>query len=531
MLRKIIDIVSDVAVGERLEREERIRQNENTMTNRANRGLIRHASTPIEAYLAKDRLEKVVISGENSQLRNRVMCASAYNATRLGFGSVIIHCGNKELEELLTYAYSDNPSRLILINEENPVYDPFVGLDRDQLSRFVVRSTVDRERMPFAGGMYMKGLYDFLEFEGAEPRAELFCAAPHEELVTGIENHLREIMFSRGGTADDNSTINNIIHELTTGREAQGEIKSYFDNLHLQARHILASKDISRQRITSIHSALRQGKTIAIDIFDSRCSQLINIIVQELDDTLNDRYYFNAIFDSLPDEASLEFSKFIHSPPRNCGYVYSVEDISASVSYDQGGGVRDVFADADNLIILRHGSTSTGEHLRNYFSTYSHTDINRTTTHNRSYSGPGNILTKHTDAEATSEVVTELARIDPAYITRLRTNEALIKRKNDNNIIVVDCAYGTALSNDTPPLTGEFEPTQRERENAIVPVRRVNWFLCIFLMIVCYPAGCIYLYRNGTPGQRVASRIIAGVLTTMIVLYIVLAIVATTMNS
>lgn len=531
MLQKIVQLVTSSVRGSRIDANMRRQQNELIMENRRRRMLTRHTSTPIEAYLSRGGLERVVVSGNTVQLRNRVMCASAYNATRLGFGSIVVHCGNRELEELMTQAYSDNPSRLILVNEENPVYDPFVGLNRDQLSRFVIRSSIDGERMSFAGGMYMKGLYDFLDFVGAEPRAELFYNAPHEELVTNVENHLREVLFSRSGDADDNSTINNIIHELTTGREAQGEIKSYFDNLHIQARHILANGSTPRQSITNIRKALKEGRTIVIDVFDTRCQQLLNVIIQELNDTVTDRYYFNAIFDSLPDEASPEFSKFIHSPPRNCGYVYSVNDIAASVSYDQGGGVRDILSDADNLIILRHNTASTGEHLKNVYHDYRHIDINRTISHSQNYGGTANIVATHGETTNISEVSSYIPRIEPSYVTALGENEALIKRKIDSNIIVVNCSYGTAHSTDVPPANGEYEPTQDESIHPIVSVRRVNWLLFVFLTIVCYPAGCIYLYRNGTPGQRIASRIIAGVLTGLIVLYIILGIVAYAMSS
>lgn len=103
--------------------------------NLENKGVTIYNAAQIEAFIADNGVENILVSGNNQNIKNRVACAAAYNANDNGIPVVVLHCGNRDLERLITQAYNGSSDDYYLINASNPVYDPLVGLDSMQSPR------------------------------------------------------------------------------------------------------------------------------------------------------------------------------------------------------------------------------------------------------------------------------------------------------------------------------------------------------------------------------------------------------------
>ena len=91
-----------------------------------------YQDAPIEAFVPQNGLGNVVVSGNNNSIRNRVACAMAHNAYEHGRPVIVLHCGNKDLEEMLDTAFSGE-SGFHCVNTRNPIYDPFDGLPKEEI--------------------------------------------------------------------------------------------------------------------------------------------------------------------------------------------------------------------------------------------------------------------------------------------------------------------------------------------------------------------------------------------------------------
>ena len=475
--------------------------------NEVNKNVVEHHDAPVEAYVSRERSENILVSGNNKHIRDRVCCSAAYNAFSAGEGVIVLHCGNAELEALLVDAF-DGSSGLHLINESNQFYDPFLDMDKNQIAQLVLSSATESCKVQHNGGIYIKGLTDYLLARGQVPCARSYIRCPHDSMWQRIQEHVRS-----GDMASN--VAEEINDELTRGQVERGNVEHYFNVLNSQAGTILADRDIIKSgNGINIRRAINRNQVIVFDITPSASDLLMNVLLQEIKNSMSEGKRFTFVLDSIPADSSEALGKLLRNFSSKCKFVFSAED-----AYAETANIDNLFdsllGKADTVFITQHDSAATSERFSNYLGKYQKMEINNTFTTGDTYSTYGQILPGSSNTNIYGIQRVDRPRVEESEITGLSPNTLFIKKERRSEIIKAHCIGGNARGTYSEPRRRPIQTTSSHR---------TNWVLFVFLLIFTPPIGL--LYGLITSGRR--GKIVFGILFLLLIVLIVTGIIIVT---
>lgn len=460
---------------------------------------------PVEAYVKSDRVENVVVSGNNKSIRDRVCCAAAFRAHSLGYPVIVLHSGNEQLERMLTDAFTADRRALRIINEGNKIYDPFLDLNKDQISQLVLSSADDSCRIQHNGGIYIKGLVDYLTARSQVPSARSFIRCPHDEMWNRIRDHVNDGSMS--------SDVANVINdEITRGQSERGNVKLYFDVLEKQAQCILADRDaITSGRAVSIRRAVAGGQVVAIDVVPSSGNLLLNILTQEMKDEMSAGRPFVFILDGVPTESSKALGDLLRTFSSRCRFVYSSRD-----AYAESSGSENTFETivgrANTVFVTQHDSARTGNRFSEYFGRYRFNEVNNSISTGDTYQTYGTILPGYSTNNVYSVSHVDRPRVEEREITGLPSDRVFIKQEGRTEIILLRVTSGIAS------LT---YPEPRRRSAASAGRRgHVNWLIFAILLVLSPPLAFVYgFFTSGRRGKIVFGSLFLACVAAALIYY------------
>lgn len=455
--------------------------------NERARNVSTYHSSPIEAFVVRNRKGNILVSGNNRLIRNRVLCVAAYNSCLRKKPVVILHCGNSELESMIATAYSGEIAPHI-INKGNPIYDPFVDLTKEEISQLVVSSSGTSNKIERIGGTYINGLTDYLLSRGRRPLARSYIKCPHDEILTRVMAHRRSGEISEADATHINT-------EIMQGKTEQGNVEQYFRVLSTQASCILAKK---AEHAISIRKAIEEDETIMIDLVTASNNLLVNVLLQEIRDAMSRGKEFLLALDSLPVDASESLGRLIRNYASSCNFVYSSAD-----AYSDTQSTANVFetmlAKANTVFVMQHNSAQTNKKFSEYFGEYQRIEVNTTYVSGDTYATYGQVLPGSTNSDILVTQRTNKPRVEERDIAALGYDELYIKRDANNEIIQVRSAEGVA--------TGRYlEPRRNLSATARASGRGINWLVFVLLLIFLPPVAFIYsLIVCGRTGKIISA--------------------------
>lgn len=445
--------------------------------NEINKNVVEFHESPVEAYVSRDHSENIVISGNNKQIRDRVCCSAAYNAYDSGEGVVILHCGNTELESLLEDAFIGRTG-LNILNEYNKYYDPFLEMDENQIAQLVLSSATESCKVQHNGGIYIKGLTEYLIARGHIPCARSYITCPHDSMWDRISEHVR----SGDMTSEVAEEINK---KLTSGLVERGNVEHYFNVLNSQAGTILADRSVIRTGdAINIRRAVNSNQIIVFNITPSASDLLMNVLLQEIKNCMADGKKFTLVLDSIPADSSEALGKLLRSFSSRCNLVFSAEDV-----YAETASVDNLFdsllGKADTVIISQHDSAETSEKFSNYLGKYQKMEITNTYTMGDTYSTYGQVLPGSNNSNVYGIQRVDRPRVEESEITGLAEDDLFIKKARRGEIIKSHCVYGNARGSYSEP---------RRRASRMSAYRHFSWGVFILLFILFPPSAFIYSF-------------------------------------
>lgn len=461
-------------------------------------------SSPIEAFVVRNRRGNILVSGNNRSIRNRILCVASFNSCLRKKPVVILHCGNSELESMIATAYSGETTPYI-INMGNPIYDPFVDLAKEDISQLVISSSGNANKIERIGGTYINGLTDYLLSRGRRPIARSYIKCPHDEILTRVMAHRNSGEISEADATHINT-------EIMQGKTEQGNVEQYFRVLSTQASCILAQK---ADRAISIRKAIEEDETIMIDLVAASNNLLVNVLLQEIRDAMSRGKEFLLVLDSIPVDASESLGQLIRNYASSCNFVYSSAD-----AYSDTQSTANVFetmlAKANTVFVMQHNSAQTNKKFSEYFGEYQRIEVNTTYASGDTYATYGQVLPGSSNSDIISTQRVNKPRVEERDIAALSYDELYIKRDANNEIIQVRSTEGTA--------TGRYSEPRKNSRSIARARRGVNWLIFIFLLIFIPPAAFIYtLIVCGRTGKIISAIfivfIIAMVITQIVTMY------------
>ena len=490
-------IVSSCRNGRR-RRENNRRLNNIDRENIQRRNVIEYNDSPIEAFLSNDPTENIVVSGSNNNVRERVLCASAWNCYQQRRAAVILHCGNYNLVNRLWDTFRN--TNFLCLDSSNGIYDPFIGLERADVSQFILASSGHEYRIERSGGSYIYGLYDYLQQIGRPVCVETLYNCMRDR---SHENILQE---SQNGNMSD-FMARRINSELAQGQLEMGNIEQYLSALRHQGNGLIADESRLSQAI-SLRSVIRDNRVVAIDISDSSNTLLLDIIVQELRAAITDRNVFSLLIDDVPIEVTESFIQLIRMFSGNNTLVYSAQD-----AYSQMQSTTNVLdtllGRAATVIVLQHYSSVSSSKFSEFFGNYQKLETTQQFGMGRN-APPLGVFQGSYDNEGSTVQLVVKPRVEEGDISGQPSDHAFIKKRGRTEIIDVYLTNGNANAHYDEPTR---QPIRQQNVRSTI-----NWGIFTLLLILCFPIAFIYSFvKCGRKGK---------IISVIILIFLLLIIIA-----
>lgn len=468
------------------------------------RDVYEYDDAPVEAFVTKGQSENVMASGNSKQIRDRVCCAAAYNANEAGEAVIVLHAGNSELETLLADAFVGYGG-FRLINASNPIYDPFLRMDKHQIAQFVLSSTTEACNIMHIGSGYIKGLTDYLAALSQPTCVKAFKTCPFDTMISKVED------LKRAGTISS-TTAYSISEQLNNGLVERGNIEHYFNELNYQAGMILASNaTVSSGNATNIKQTVNNNQVIVFDINPFSSDLLMNVLIQELKNCMSEGKKFTLVLDSISASASDALTRLLKTFSPRCKLVFSAKDVYAELA-----GIENMFSilmgKANSLFISQHDNAGSSEKMSEQLGKYEKSEINNTISTGDTYSTYGQVLPGSSSSNIYSVHQVVKPRVEEREITSLRQDELFIKKEARTEVIKVRSTYGNARGVYSEPA---------RRTPSSVASGGFNLVLLIFLLIFVPPIGLFYGYfYSGKKGKIIYGSILITFFITVFILMI-----------
>lgn len=473
--------------------------------NLENKGVTIYNNAQIEAFIADNGVENILVSGNNQNIKNRVACAAAYNANDNGIPVVVLHCGNRELERLIAQAYNGSPDDYYLINSSNPVYDPLVELDSMQIAQLIVEASTGNNRIGRMGGTYIRGLTEYFTGRNGidvRPTVKTYIDCPYSEILANIVRH-------RTGGSLNATDADRITSLIVSGQTEQGSVEQYFRVLNTQAESILAD---DAENAVSIRKAIDENKTIVIDVVSAANGMLINLAVQEMLDAMSAGKRFLLVADSVPVDSSELFGQLFRNFSNSCNFVYSSRDAYADTQ-STANVFETLLARANKVIVMQHNSANSAKKFSEYFGEYERVEINRTLVNGDNYGRYDQVLPGYGNSTVSGMQITSRPRVEEREISALAYDEVFIKRDAQHEVIRVRISDGHAGERYATPRSS-FMRNRRRR-------RRFSWI--IFLLLLLIPPAA-FIYGIVTCGRT--GKIVCAVLLVLVIVFYIFTVVS-----
>ena len=471
--------------------------------NAINKRVATYHSTPVESFISERGNENVIASGGNNIIRNRIACQMARNTNRQGKTVVVLHCGNVALENAFNNAFGSN-ANYHCINSSNPIYDPFVALNKYEISQLVIDSSGTQNKVNPNGGKYIDALSEYLIARGQRPLARRYIECPHDQILNRISQAASNGLISQ-------SVAQSIIAQVQTGVAEQGGVEQFFKKLNQQAGQILASPSNASQAISVNENAKNNG-VLVIDIVSATNRLLINIITEELNAVMAKGQPVTLILDSIPIDSSESLKDMINKFSGNNNFVISTNDLYSDM-HASDTELDAILGKASTSFIMRHSSAETNKKFSDRSGHYRKIEL---TTVEGIVINFNNLTALCPSDGSVLQTVTQYVDrpcIEESEINDMNSDDVYIMTATSREIIFVTTTP-VVNSNTAPP------PPVRRRNRRRVSGTGVNWLVFFILFFTMPPVALIYSFIV----SNTRGKIISAIVLALFIAYIIAAI-------
>lgn len=471
--------------------------------NYSRRNVMEYNTSPIEAYISNIPLQNIVISGNNSELRERVACAAAYNAQRNNRPVVILHDGNRDLMYRMENVLGSNPN-FYSISDSNRIYNPFAGRSGREISNFIISSgTNGNSPLNRYGVSFIDAITLFLETRGFP-----LTLSAYIDCIKNREYDDVTELVEMGIFPEDTARL--VVNRIRDSRESAGDVDAYFSMLDMEMSSILAP--VLEDNAISIKNVISSSGVVMIDV-SSNSSNMLNIIVQEIKELISRGQSLTLILESVSIDENEGLARELRNMSSRCNFVYSADDVYARAQANES--IMSTMVGRSNVFVLQHSSGFSTEQFSRYFGEYDKDEIseNHYAGSNQGQFGVGLPGYSHGGGLGTQRV--RRRKVDDSDIVDLRRNQAYVKLISGRDVICATFCDGSCTVDYAVPTRS----ARSRRENSAP----ISWLLFAFLIIWVPPIGLIYLMVKSRSSRTrfVCGAIFGALLLTAIVLSVV----------
>jgi hypothetical protein len=388
--------------------------------NEITRGITEYKPSEIGGFFPPtDPIGNVVISGGEDAMRSQTIEAISYLAYDTQLPVVILHQGNNELETMMQLTFGKSGC-LTIVNQKNPVYEPFVDLSDVEISKLIIESAPKDFDIKPNARYYINGMIEFLRAKKRPPSLSAFEKCPHYELFNKVDTLIADSTITEPvGQA--------IKSKLMSGQSECFKLESYFAELVNQFSPILSAGGTKTKY--SLLQTINAPGIVTIDIGSNINKLLVNVLITQIKIAISKGKPISLIIDELYSENDDLFTNFMKIRNEKCKLTISAKDI-----YALCGGNEKLFhtilGNSEKIVVFCHSSGASALKWAEAIGQYDKTEI--TKSHNRGHSRQNQVrsgenttygynISNTTNYNQKREYI-----IKPETITRMQPNEVYI---------------------------------------------------------------------------------------------------------
>lgn len=385
--------------------------------NLINRSVNEYQPCSVDAFFEPDKgVYNAIVSGGDNKIRTNAMVAQAICALKNNFPVIIMHEGNRELENQMRSNFVST-GRYIEVSPENPGFEPFYGLNELEISNQILESSPKEYDIKYNARYYMEGMSQFLNKSNKHLSFKMFSTCPHALLFDKVDD-----LRIQGRITDNEEQ--EIKSKLMMGQSENYKLDSYFASLKMEILSVMYGTK-KRHKPVNVISALKENAILCIDIMSVTNKLFINTLVYQLKLALTRGLQYTLIIDSIPVNANEAYAAYLKAPTDKVCKMIAADDFFSMT----GGDEKLFFAvvgESQIIVVMGHTSSNSATKWSEIFGQYNKYEQSYSTSKGSSRRTAFSLLSSPNQSRTVNISKNREFVVMPERITRMGYGEAYV---------------------------------------------------------------------------------------------------------
>lgn len=329
--------------------------------NAANRRVIEYQPCSVDAFFEPNRgVYNAVISGGENRMRVNAMVAQAICAMKNNFPVVILHQGNRELENQMRSTFFGS-GKYIEVSSRTPCFEPFFSLNELEIANQILEAAPKEYDIRSSARYYIEGVSGYLNKSGKHLSFNLFSTCPHALLFDKVED-----LRLQGRITD--AEEQEIKSKLMMGQSENYKLDTYMASLKMEMSSLMYVPR-NGQHPTNIISALNDQVVFCIDVTSATNKLLLNTLIFQLKLALTKGLRYTLLVDAIPLNANEAYANYLKTPTDRICTMISSDDFYSMMGGDERA-FSTLIGNSQITVVMSHNSGNSTTKWAEVFGQY-----------------------------------------------------------------------------------------------------------------------------------------------------------------
>lgn len=329
--------------------------------NAANRRVIEYQPCSVDAFFEPNRgVYNAVISGGENRMRVNAMVVQAICAMKNNFPVVILHQGNRELENQMRSTFFGS-GKYIEVSSHTPCFEPFFSLNELEIANQILETAPKEYDIRFSARYYIEGISGYLNKSGKHLSFNLFSTCPHALLFDKVED-----LRLQGRITD--AEEQEIKSKLMMGQSENYKLDTYMASLKMEMSSLMYVPR-NGQHPTNIISALNDQVVLCFDVTSATNKLLLNTLIFQLKLALTKGLRYTLLVDAIPLNANEAYANYLKAPTDRICTMISSDDFYSMMGGDERA-FSTLIGNSQITVVMSHNSGNSAMKWAEVFGQY-----------------------------------------------------------------------------------------------------------------------------------------------------------------
>lgn len=385
--------------------------------NAINRNLIEYQPCAVDAFFEPGQgVFNAIVSGGDNRMRVNAMVAQIACAISNGFPVVVLHEGNRELEEQMRSNFLGT-GQYIEIGTSSPVFEPFYGLGDLEIANQILETASRDFDIKYNVRYYIEGVSKILNKRKKHLSFKMLFSCPHALIFDKVDELRMQGIIS-------DSEEHEIKSKLMMGQSENYKLDTFLNSLKMEISPLMY---VAKQgyKPVSIVSSLKRNAVLCMDIGSIANKLLLNTIFYQLKLSLTKGLRYAFLVDSIPLGANEAYAAYMRFSTDKVCRMISSDDFYAMVGSDEKI-FSSAVGDSQILIVMGHTSGNSATKWAEVFGKYDKLEQSYSISKGSSKRTAFSLFSSPNQQKTSSISKNREYIIKPEMITRMGCREAYV---------------------------------------------------------------------------------------------------------